>query len=148
MQGLLRLCADTRFDMAPGAFAQGGKIPLQNHLAAVQNPIGGTQILRIAQLMRTQKDGNAALFRQGGDHFIHRLGRFGVKAAGGLVQKQNLRLVHQRAGQRQALHHSGGILARLLIPGLPKLQLAQQQLGSLFGLGPDEPGRLAGHIAV
>ena len=50
----------------------------------------------------------------------------GIKAAGWLVQNQNLRLVQQRLGDAHTALHAAGQLGDLLAPNMGKGQLFQQ----------------------
>ena len=69
--------------------------------------------------------------------------RLGVEARGGLVQHQQARLVHQRAGQHQALGHAAGVVVDLVVlaPGQaePRHEL-QGALAPLAAAGPEVRG--------
>jgi len=59
----------------------------------------------------------------------------GIEAGAGLVEEEDLRIVHHGAGDGEALHHASGKAAHHLVGAISELELFQQgvrQFGALF----------------
>ena len=96
-----------------------GRRPDLDDLAVVEDghAVGHRQCL--ALIVRDEDEGDAELLLQRLQLFLHLLPELEVERAERLVEQQDLRPVHQRAGERNALALAAGELRRaaLLIAG-------------------------------
>ena len=79
-------------------------------------------------------------------HDLHGSGR--VEGAGGLVGKENLRVVDEGAGNGHALHLAAGKLARALVHVLAQADALQGLLGATLALGAADAREREGQLDV
>ncbi len=97
----------------------------------------------VGQQVRRQDQIDALVVRQVADELEHLVAALRIHAVGGLVEKQQVGIVHERLRQLDALLHARRVLLELAVARFAETDVVQDFVRPLHGVGLGQAGELA-----
>ena len=137
------IALDAEFEHAAAGALQLVDGPLGRHARLVQHDDVVAGEFHIRQQVRREDQVHALVVGQVPDEFEHLLAALRVHAVGRLVEEEQVRVVHQRLGQLDALLHARGVGLHVPVPGLAEAHVVEHLVGALHRVHRGQAGELA-----
>jgi len=121
--------------MDPGARGVGklGDGPFANQLSPADDHDSVDGLLNLSEQVAGDQNRAALIMGEVPQEVTQPLDAFGVKAVGGLVEDEHLRVAQQRGGQAEPLAHPKGVTAGLSLCRVRHPDLGQDRIGTFIG---------------
>ena len=137
------LALEPQLDDAAARALQPVDAPLRGHGPLVEHDDVVAGVLDVGQQVRREDHVDPLVAGDVGNQRQHLLAALGVHAVGGLVEEQQIGVVHERLGQLDPLFHAGGIGFQVAVAGLAEPDVEEHLVRPLHRVGPGQPGQLA-----